>query len=263
MNLTVALLPSSIGSWFADTALDGSLALAIPIALLAGGVSFFSPCVLPLLPGYLSYVSGLSAADIVAEHRTGLRSRMVTGTVLFIAGFTFVFVAVSSAIGQVGYLLLAHSESITRVLGGLTIVVGLVFAGAVPWLQRDVRMHTVPAVGLAAAPLLGVLFAVGWTPCIGPTLAAVLTLSLNEASASRGAVLATAYSFGLGLPFLVAAVAYRRLLTAIGWVRRHQLLVTRVGGGLMVVVGVLLLTGAWDYLIAWTQTQVSGFETAV
>ena len=263
MNPNVALLPSSIGSWFADTALDGSLALAIPIALLAGGVSFFSPCVLPLLPGYLSYVSGLSAADIVAEHRTGLRSRMVAGTALFIAGFTFVFVAVSSAIGQVGYLLLAHSEAITRVLGGLTVVVGLVFAGVVPWLQRDVRVHTVPAVGLAAAPLLGVLFAVGWTPCIGPTLAAVLTLSLNEASASRGAVLATAYSLGLGLPFLVAAVAYRRLLTAIGWVRRHQLLVTLIGGGLMVVVGVLLLTGAWDYLIAWTQTQVGGFETAV
>ncbi len=256
-------LPASIGSWFAGTALDGSLVLAIPIALIAGGVSFFSPCVLPLLPGYLSYVTGLSAADIVEGGRTGLRSRMVTGTVLFIAGFTFVFVSVSTAIGQVGYLLLAHAESITRVLGIMTIVVGLAFAGVVPWLQRDVRVHTVPAVGLSAAPLLGVLFAVGWTPCIGPTLAAVLTLSLNEASASRGAVLATAYSLGLGLPFVVAAVAYRRTLTAVAWVRRHQLAVMRLGGGMLVVVGVLLLTGIWAHLIAWVQTQVGGFETAV
>lgn len=263
MTLSALSVQASIGSWFADTALAGSLVLAIPIALVAGSVSFFSPCVLPLLPGYLSYVTGLSATDIAESRRTGLRSRMVIGTLLFIAGFTFVFVSISTAVGRAGSLLLAHSESITRVLGVLTIVVGLVFAGLLQWGQRDLRVHTVPAVGLVAAPLLGVLFAVGWTPCIGPTLAAVLTLSMNEASAGRGALLATAYSLGLGLPFLVAAVAYRRTLTAIGWVRRHQLAVMRLGGGMMVVVGVLLVTGAWDYVIAWTQTQVSGFETAV
>lgn len=263
MELSVALLPASIGSWFADTAFNGSLVLAIPVALVAGGVSFFSPCVLPLLPGYLSYVTGLSAADIGADGRTGFRSRMVVGTLLFIAGFSFVFVSVSAAIGRVGYLFLAYSETITRALGVLTIIVGLVFAGVLPWLQRDLRLHAVPAVGLTAAPLLGVLFGVGWTPCIGPTLAAVLTLSYNEASASRGALLATAYCLGLGLPFLVAAVAYRRTLTAIGWVRRHQVWVMRLGGGLLVLVGVLLLTDAWDYLIAWTQTKAGGFETAV
>ncbi len=256
-------LPASIGSWFATTALDGSLLLAIPVALVAGGVSFFSPCVLPLLPGYFSYLTGLSAADIVAGGRSGLRSRMVVGTLLFIAGFSVVFVLESAAIGRLGYLLLAHDDAITRVLAVVTIVVGLVFAGVLPWLQRDVRVHTVPAVGLTAAPLLGVLFGVGWTPCMGPTLAAVLTLAANEASASRGALLAGAYCLGLGVPFLLAAVGYRRMSTAIGWVRRHQLAVMRLGGGMLVLVGVLLLTGAWDHVIAWTQTRVVGFETAV
>jgi cytochrome c-type biogenesis protein len=153
---------------------------------------------------------------------------------------------------------------ITVVLGVVTIVVGLAFLGAFPWLQRDVRVHKVPAVGLAAAPLLGVLFGLGWTPCIGPTLGVITTLSINEATAGRGALLSGVYALGLGLPFVVAALAYRRVLGAFGWVRRHQQWVTRAGGLMMVVVGVLLVTGLWAELVTWLQIRlVSGYETSI
>lgn len=253
------ILPASIGTWFQGTAQDGSMLLAIPVALVAGLVSFFSPCVVPLLPGYLSYVTGLSGADIAAHGSTGVRGRMVTGTLLFIAGFSFVFITVGLAVGRLGYLFLDHQRGITQVLGVFTIVVGLVFAGAIPWLQRDVRFHRVPAVGLVAAPFLGGLFGLGWTPCIGPTLSVVYSLAFNQGDSQRATVLVVAYCLGLGIPFLIAAVAFRRMMGAVSWVRRHQQWVQRLGGAMLVVVGLLLLTGAWDYLITWTQTQVVGF----
>ena len=253
----------SIGTWFRDTAFDGPVLLAIPVALIAGLVSFFSPCVLPLLPGYLSYITGLSGADIVTNGSTGVRGRMVTGTLLFILGFSFVFVAVGGAFGQVGYLLIDHQQVLTKVLGVLTIVLGLVFAGVVPWMQRDVRIHAVPAVGLGAAPLLGVLFGLGWTPCIGPTLGAVLSLSGLGGSPTRGAFLAFVYCLGLGIPFVVAAVSYRKMMTAVGWVRRHQLAVMRFGGGMLVVVGVLLVTGVWDSMIVQLKDWVGSYVTVV
>jgi cytochrome c-type biogenesis protein len=256
---------ASLSEWFQQTALDGSMLLAIPVALVAGLVSFFSPCVIPLLPGYLSYVTGLSGADIVANGSSGVRGRLVTGTFLFILGFSVVFVSIAGAF-QLGYQILVHEETLTRVLGGVTIVLGLVFAGVVPWLQRDIRVHTVPAVGLAAAPLLGVLFGLGWTPCIGPTLGAVLSLSstLNpDAHPTRGALLAFAYCLGLGIPFLVAAFSFRRMMGAVEWVRRHQLAVMRLGGGMLVVVGVLMLTGVWDSMIGEMRQWVTDFETPV
>ena len=204
--------------------------LAIPIALVAGLVSFFSPCVVPLLPGYLSYATGLSGADL-ADARRG---RMLIGSLLFVLGFSFVFVSFGALIGGVGEWLFTYERQITIVLGCLTIVLGLVFLGVVPWMQRDYRIHQVPAVGLAAAPLLGVLFGLGWAPCIGPTLSAVLFLSGKEASAGRGALLTFVYCLGLGLPFIFAALAYRRMLGTVGWVRRHQQWVTAIGGVMLI-----------------------------
>lgn len=249
-----------MGDWFATTAGSGSLALAVPVALLAGLVSFFSPCVIPLLPGYLSYATGLGGADL----EDARRGRMVAGAVLFVLGFSLVFVALGSLSGALGSWLITWQRQITVVLGVLTIVLGLAFAGLVPWLQRDVRIHRVPAVGLAAAPLLGVLFGLGWTPCIGPTLGVITTLSINEATAARGALLSGVYALGLGLPFVVAALAYRRVLGAFGWIRRHQQWVTRVGGLMLVLVGLLLVSGLWAQIVTWIQLQfVSGFETSI
>jgi cytochrome c-type biogenesis protein len=248
-----------VADWFESTVLSGSLLLALPVAAVAGLVSFFSPCVVPLLPGYLSYATGLSGADLERARR----GRMVLGSALFVLGFTFVFVALGTLSGALGDLLWEYMTPITRVLGVVTILVGLAFLGLVPWLQRDVRVHRVPAVGLAAAPLLGVLFGLGWTPCIGPTLAAVQTLALTEGTAARGALLSVAYSLGLGIPFVVAGLAFRRTLGAVAWVRRHQAWVTRAGGVMLVAVGVLLVTGVWDLWVGELRNWVSGFEVAV
>ncbi len=249
-----------MGDWFSSTAASGSLALAIPVALVAGLVSFFSPCVIPLLPGYLSYATGLSGADLEQARR----GRMLAGSVLFVLGFSVVFVALGTLSGALGAWLVTWQRQITLVLGVLTIVLGLVFAGVVPWLQRDWRVHRVPAVGLAAAPLLGLLFGLGWTPCIGPTLGVITTLSINEATAGRGALLSACYALGLGVPFVVAGLAYRRALGAFGWVRRHQTWVMRAGGLMMVAVGLLLVTGWWNELVTWLQIHlVSSFETSV
>jgi cytochrome c-type biogenesis protein len=255
----------SVSEWFQQTALDGSMLLAIPVALVAGLVSFFSPCVIPLLPGYLSYVTGLSGADIAANGSSGVRGKLVMGTLLFVLGFSLVFVSIAGAF-ELGYQFLVHEETLTKVLGGVTIVLGLVFAGVVPWLQRDVRVHQVPAVGLAAAPLLGVLFGLGWTPCIGPTLGAVLSLSstLNtDSHPGRGALLAFVYCLGLGIPFVIAAFSFRRMMGAVEWVRRHQMWLMRLGGAMLVTVGVLMLTGAWESMIGDMRQWVNGFETPV
>lgn len=249
-----------MSDWFTDQAAAGSLALAVPVALLAGLVSFFSPCVIPLLPGYLSYATGLSGADL----ENARRGRMLAGALLFVLGFAVVFVAIGTAAGSLGAWLIDWKREITVVLGLVTIVLGLMFAGLLPGLQRDWRVHQVPAVGLAAAPLLGFLFGLGWSPCMGPTLAVITNLSLNEGTAARGALLSAIYALGLGLPFILAALAYRRALAVFAVVRRHQLWVMRAGGLMLVLVGVLLVTGAWDQMVQWLQVRmVTSFETAV
>jgi cytochrome c-type biogenesis protein len=243
-----------------ETVRSGALLLALPIALLGGLVSFFSPCVLPLVPGYLSYVTGVTGTDL-AEARRG---RMATGAALFVLGFTAVFVSGGALFGFFGQTLQEERGVLTKVLGVLMIVLGVFFMGLMPWLtQREYRFHKRPATGLVGAPLLGALFGIGWTPCIGPTLASVLALSSDQASAGRGAILTVAYCLGLGVPFVLAAVAFRKALGAFGWVKRHYVWVMRIGGTMMIATGLLLLTGAWDSIVQQMQTWSNGFTVGI
>ncbi|WP_164252252.1 MULTISPECIES: cytochrome c biogenesis CcdA family protein [unclassified Streptomyces] len=243
-----------------ETVYSGALLLALPLALLGGLVSFFSPCVLPLVPGYLSYVTGISGTDL-GEARRG---RMVAGAVLFIVGFTAVFVSGGALFGYFGNTLQDHRAIISRVLGVLMIAMGVFFMGLLPWLtQREFRIHKRPVSGLAGAPLLGALFGVGWTPCIGPTLTSVNLLALDQASAGRGAILTVAYCVGLGVPFVLAAVAFRKALGLFSWVKRHYVWVMRIGGVMMIATGVLLVTGVWDSIMQDMQTWTNGFTVGI
>ncbi|GAA1531827.1 cytochrome c biogenesis protein CcdA [Streptomyces albidochromogenes] len=242
------------------TVLSGALILALPIAVAAGLVSFFSPCVLPLVPGYLSYVTGISGTDL-ADARRG---RMVAGASLFVLGFTAVFVSTGALFGYFGQTLQDYQETLTRVLGGLMILMGFFFMGLMPWItQREFRFHKRPAAGLAGAPVLGALFGIGWAPCTGPTLGAVTTLSFTEASAGRGAVLTVAYCLGLGVPFVLAAMAFRRALGAFAWVKKHYVWVMRIGGLMMIATGVLLVTGIWNGIIQDMQGWTQGFTVGI
>jgi cytochrome c-type biogenesis protein len=247
-----------LGSDFATAAFSGSMLLALPVALVAGLVSFASPCVLPLVPGYLGYLGGMSGATI---GQTGVRGTtrtaapprglLLAGVGLFVAGFTLVFVAVGTLAGSLGAALGRWEDPLTRVLGVVVVLMGVAFLGRVPFLQRDTRPRVSPTAGLWGAPLLGIVFGLGWAPCIGPTLAAVLALSLDEGSAARGATLSVAYCLGLGLPFLLIALGLGRSSAALGFLRRHRLAISRVGGGLLVLIGLALVTGLWG---EWTQS---------
>ncbi|MEU8777022.1 cytochrome c biogenesis protein CcdA [Streptomyces sp. NPDC048606] len=261
--MTFALGYLASGPDTVSSLVNGTVLVAAPVAFLAGLVSFLSPCVLPLVPGYLSYVTTLSVADLT-DARGARRGRMVTGALLFVLGFTAVLVSGGALFGHFGRTLAEHQETVTRVLGGLTVLMGLAFMGFLPgFAQRELRSHRRPALGLAGAPVLGAVFAVGWTPCVGPTLAAVQALAWTEASAARGALLMAVYSLGLGLPFVLAALAFRRALGAFGVVKRHYPWVLRIGGGLLVLVGVLLATGVWNDLVYRAQVWSANFTTAV
>ena len=250
-----------------DTVLDGSLLAAMPIALLAGLVSFLSPCVLPLVPGYLSFITGLTGADLGEATVTARqRSRVVLGGLLFVLGFSVVFVSAGALFGQAGRVFSDHAEVITRVLGIVTIVLGLAFMGLlerIPLFSREFRIHALPTTGLAGAPLLGVLFGVGWTPCAGPTLTAVNSLAYSTGTAGRGALLSLVYCLGLGLPFILAGLAFEKSMAAFAVVKRHYALVTRIGGGFLVVIGLLLVSGQWTRIVARMQVWIGGFETAL
>jgi cytochrome c-type biogenesis protein len=243
-----------------------ALPLAVVVALAAGLVSFASPCVLPLVPGFLGYVTGLS--DVALERRR--RSSLVLGAGLFVLGFTVVFIVLVALASAVSFALREHLDLLTRIGGGIVVVLALVFLGVGSgWgLQRTAVPRWKPAAGLAGAPLLGAAFALGWAPCTGPTLAAILALtaplSADGGGVGRGVVLAVAYSVGLGVPFVVLAAGYSRAGRASAWLRRHQRAIHLFGGGLLLLVGVLMLTGVWTDLVAWVQAHlVGGFETVL
>jgi cytochrome c-type biogenesis protein len=244
------------------TIASGALPLALVLALVAGFVSFASPCVLPLVPGFLGYVTGLS--DVALEKRG--RGRLLLGALLFVLGFSVVFIAVSATASAVGAALFAHRLLLMRVGGVVVIALALVFLGLGS--QRTWQPSWRPAAGLAGAPLLGVVFGLGMSPCTGPTFAAILALTVplsgGGSGVGRGVVLAVAYSLGLGLPFLLIAGGYSRAGRASGWLRRHHRAIQVVGGVLLFAVGLLLVTGVWDTLTAQLQSRlVSGFETVI
>ncbi|PPH36094.1 cytochrome C biogenesis protein [Rathayibacter sp. AY1E4] len=236
-----------------EAVFSGQLLLAAPIAVLAGLVSFASPCVLPLVPGYLAYIGG--NPDLA----TGSRRRLVAGVGLFIAGFAVVFIAYGAAFGALGTWLLEWQDTVTRILGALVILMGVVFIGQVRFLQRTIRPRWKPATGLAGAPLLGVVFGLGWTPCFGPTLAAISALSLDGASAGRGAFLGLLYCLGLGLPFLLIALGFSWAATATSFLKRHIRTINLLGGGLLILIGTAMVSGLWTQLIYRLQNLINGF----
>jgi cytochrome c-type biogenesis protein len=263
---------ADVGNTFGSAAASGSLLLAVPVALLAGVVSFASPCVLPLVPGYLGYLGGMTGAgaggvsrggrgSVATATRSAARTRVLLGVALFVLGFTAVFVVYGVLAGSLGSLLVEWQDPIERVLGVVVILMGLAFLGFVPFLQREKRLHLAPRAGLWGAPLLGVTFGLGWTPCIGPTLAAILTLSLDGGSAGRGALLAVVFCLGLGLPFLLVALGVESSARMMGFLRRHRLAIMRVGGALLVVLGVALVSGVWNDWAHWLQALLTGNST--
>ena len=283
---------------------SGPLILALPVAAAAGAVTFLSPCCLPLVPGYLSFVTGMagasgpqpapvagdppgqaasvgvapssvavaarpavSAGSVIPAPPPAPRARVIAGTALFVLGFSVVFVAYGAALGGLGHLLTGHARLLTQILGVLTILLGLLFAGAFDrfsFAGRIVRPAARPKAGLAGAPLLGVMFGLGWTPCIGPTLTAVLALSAASGTAARGALLAFVYALGLGIPFLLVAFGFQLAMQTFAFARRHARLITRVGGAMLVCVGVLEVTGAWSTFMAWLQVHwVSNYQPPI
>jgi cytochrome c-type biogenesis protein len=280
--------------------LSGPVLLAIPVAAAAGAITFLSPCCLPLVPGYLSYVTGMSGsaaetepeaepADTVTAGAAAVataggqataaatitvsppaaqpRSRVMVGTLLFVLGFSALFAVEGIAVSSIGDALARHADGLARILGAVIILLGLMFMGAFDRFSvagRIFRPSYRPRAGVAGAPLLGILFGLSWTPCIGPTLTAVLLLGENSGTALRGGVLAFVYGLGIGIPFLIMAFAFQRGVTLFGWARRHARLITQIGGLMLIAVGVLEVTGAWASAIIWLKVHwLSGYTPPI
>ncbi len=246
---------------------SGQLIAALPLALLAGLVSFASPCVLPLVPGYLAYVGGIASVPNGANDRVKRRrrdvGRLLLGVFLFILGFSLVFVAYGAAFGALGSWLVQWQGLITRILGVIVILMGLVFVGQFGFMQRTAKLAISPATGLVGAPLLGIVFGIGWTPCMGPTLSAILSLSLDSASPWRGAILGLAYCLGLGIPFLLVALGLTWVTGSVAFLRRHIRAINITGGVMLVVIGVLMVSGLWTQWIYQLQAVISGFVPTI
>jgi cytochrome c-type biogenesis protein len=243
---------------FSHTVTDGPLLVAAGVAALVGLVGFLSPCVLPLVPGYLSYVAGLSGDEARPSQR-----RMVLGAVLFVLGFTAIFVAQGAAFGSLGGTIREHQRGIEIVLGVVTILMGVVFLGGIPFLQREWRIHRLPRAGLAGAPLLGAAFGLAWAPCLTPTFGTVYSMSLTQGTAGRGAFLTVFYCFGLGIPFVLVALGFGWVTRVLGFLRRHVRVVSVVGGLVLIGIGVLLVTGEWNHWMDELRANVgpaSGFD---
>ncbi len=253
---------NGIGADFAQAVLTGPLLLAAGAAALAGLVSFVSPCVLPLVPGYVGYVTGLSGSSLKDKETW----RVVLGITLFVLGFTIVFVILGTGFSALGALFSQWQDIVIRILGVGVMIAGLVFMGAFGFLQRERRIQKKPKAGLWGAPVLGATFAIGWAPCVGPTLSAVLTMSLSFGSDGtlwRGAFLAFVYCLGLGIPFIFLAIAIHKGAGRLSWVREHQTTIVRIGGALLIALGFVMAIGLWNQWMNSLQGLIYGFEVVI
>lgn len=249
---------------FGEIVFSGELYFAIPIAILAGLVSFASPCILPLVPGYLAYIGGFTDGSTAASKRDRRgRNRLLAGVGLFILGFTLIFVLTGVVFGAAGFWLNQYRDLITRIAGVVVIVLGLVFVGQFGAMQRTIKTSWRPKMGLAGAPLLGAVFAIGWTPCTGPTLTAINSLSLSSGSPWQGGLLALFYSLGLGIPFLLIALGFNWATGTVLFLRRHIRAINLFGGVLLIVIGVLMVSGIWSVWLLDLQGVIGSFVPAI
>lgn len=231
---------------------DGFILLALPLAILAGVISFISPCVLPLVPGYVAFAAGYSQS----------RGRVLLGSLLFVSGFSALFISYGALFGGFGARIAANEEMITHLLGFFTIALGLIFAGLFP-MMPTIRPKLSTTGGLIGAPVLGFLFGVGWTPCIGPALATVQTLAFTEASAFRGALLSLGYCFGLGMPFIATGLFLDKSEKLRKFLTRNGRVISLIGGALLILIGILQVSGVWNSLMIDLRSAISEFAPVI